>query len=599
MLLDANLSKYYWAEAVSTAVYLKNRSPTKAVQGMTPFEAWHGKKPSVDHLRVFGCDAYAHIPKEERGKSDKKARKCVLLGYRAETKGYRLYDVKDRKIVYSRDVQFNENSKYLEQDPHNSNDYKLTVNFPSNSVTPTDDDCEDQPPNHAEPPQPPRRSTRPRKEPDYYAKQQNHLRETPATFGDANVSRDKAKWRAAMDTEMKSLEQNDVWNLVKLPPGRKAVGSKWVFNKKAGADGSVQRYKARLVAQGYSQTFGTDYDETFCPVVRQESLRCLIALSVQNGLKLHQVDVATAFLNGTLEEEVYMRQPEGFEVNGKEHLVCKLKKSIYGLKQSPRCWNTALDTELKKMGFAQSPNDPCIYYKNMEGEMLFLRVYVDDIIIAGKRETNLNEIKRALSGKFEIKDVGELSYFLGVKVEQRKNSVWIGQPAYMQNLLERFGMQESNPVATPVNVSTKLTKATDENPIDQQKYQSAIGSLMYLSVSTRPDISYAVNNLARFSSNPQEEHWTALKRLLRYLRGTQKHGILYTKHGSNTCVGYTDADWAGDVNDRKSTSGYTFLLSGGAVSRKSQNRNVLPSRLRKQNILLWQVLPRSQFGSDS
>ena len=378
MLLDANLSKYYWAEAVSTAVYLKNRSPTKAVQGMTPFEAWHGKKPSVDHLRVFGCDAYAHIPKEERRKSDKKARKCVLLGYRAETKGYRLYDVKDRKIVYSRDVQFNENSKYLEQDPHNSNDYKLTVNFPSNSVTPTDDDCEDQPPNHAEPPQPPRRSTRPRKEPDYYAKQQNHLRETPATFGDANVSRDKAKWRAAMDTEMKSLEQNDVWNLVKLPPGRKAVGSKWVFKKKTGADGSVQRYKARLVAQGYSQTFGTDYDETFCPVVRQESLRCLIALSVQNGLKLHQVDVATAFLNGTLEEEVYMRQPEGFEVNGKEHLVCKLKKSIYGLKQSPRCWNTALDTELKKMGFAQSPNDPCIYYKNMEGEMLFLGVYVDD-----------------------------------------------------------------------------------------------------------------------------------------------------------------------------------------------------------------------------
>ena len=169
----------------------------------------------------------------------------------------------------------------------------------------------------------------------------------------------------------------------------------------------------------------------------------------------------------------------------------------------------------------------------------------------------------------------------------------------MQNLLERFGMQESNPVATPVNVSTKLTKATDENPIDQQKYQSAIGSLMYLSVSTRPNISYAVNNLARFSSNPQEEHWTALKRLLRYLRGTQKHGILYTKHGSNTCVGYTVADWAGDVNDRKSTSGYTFLLSGGAVSRKSQNRNVLPSRLRKQNILLWQVLPRSQFGSHS
>ena len=190
----------------------------------------------------------------------------------------------------------------------------------------------------------------------------------------------------------KSLQENDVWDLVELPPGRKIVGSKWVFKKKIGADGTVERYKARLVAQGYTQKYGTDYDETFCPVVRQELLHILIALLVQSGLKLHSV-----FLNRTLEEEVFMKQPEGSEIDGKEHLVCKLKKSIYGLKQSPHCWNVALDTQLKKMGFTQSENDPCIYYRNSGGEMFYIGVYVDDIILAGKTERKLAEVKTGLS----------------------------------------------------------------------------------------------------------------------------------------------------------------------------------------------------------
>lgn len=398
--------------------------------------------------------------------------------------------------------------------------------------------------------------------------------ETPTTLKGANSSPDKARWKAAMEAEMKSLRENDVWDLVKLPPDRKTVGCKWVYKKKTGADGSVERFKARLVAQGYTQQYGMDYDETFCPVARLESLRVLIALSVQHGLKLHQVDVTTAFLNGTLEEEVLMKQPEGFEIKGKENLVCKLKKSIYGLKQSPRCWNVALDTQLKEMGFAQSNNDPCIYYKNTGGDMFYMGVYVDDIVLAGKSETDLKQVKIALSRKFDIKDLGKLNYFLGVKVEkQESGSIWIGQPAYTESLLAEFEMQDCKPVSTPVNISSKPTKASDDdNCIDQQKYQSAIGRLMYLSVSTRPDISYAISSLARFSSKPIKEHWIALKRLFRYLRGTVNHGIMYTKEGSSTCVGYSDADWAGDVNDRKSTSGYVFMLSGGAVSWRSQKQ---------------------------
>lgn len=298
-----------------------------------------------------------------------------------------------------------------------------------------------------------------------------------------------------MKAEMKSLQENAVWDMVLLPPGRKVVRSKWVFKRKTGADGSFERYKSRLVAQGYTQKFGTDNDETFCPVVRQGSLRILIAQSVQNGLKLHQVVVTTAFLNSTLEEEVFMRQPEGFETKGKELLVCKLKKSIYGLKQSSRCWNVMLDTQLKEMGFAQSKNDPCIYYKTTGKEMFYIGVYVDDIVLAGKTDEDPSVVKNALSRKFDIKDLGELNYFLGIKVEQQEsNSIWIGQPAYTENLLTKFGMQDCKPITTPVDVSSKLSKTSDEDEcVDQHKYQSVIGSLMYLSVGTRPDISFAVS----------------------------------------------------------------------------------------------------------
>ena len=176
----------------------------------------------------------------------------------------------------------------------------------------------------------------------------------PTTVKEALTGPDETQWLSAMEKEMESLHTNNVWDLVKLPKGRKAIGSKWVFKLKTGADGLVERHKARLVAQGFSQKFGSDYDETFCPVVRFESVRTVIALAVQNGLKLYQMDMTTAFLNGELEEEVYMRQPEGFVDKDRQHLVCKLKRSIYGLKQSPRCWNSGLDAQLSRMGFIQT-----------------------------------------------------------------------------------------------------------------------------------------------------------------------------------------------------------------------------------------------------
>ena len=505
MLADAKLPHKFWAEALSTAAYLRNRSPTKSVERMTPFEAWNGEKPKVDHLRTFGCASYAHVAKDERQKLDSKATKCILLGYGSETKGYRLYDWKRMKVFYSRDVIFCESECGFEkessvQDPEERR--YVEIEFPSDEEpVPVPISAEAQ----VEPTL--RRSTRERRPPVYYrdlaALASSDSRE-PASVKEVLASPDKTQWLNAMEKEMDSLKANDVWDLVELPSDRTTVGSKWVFKLKTDADGKVERHKARLVAQGFSQKFGLDYDETFCPVVRFESFQALIALAAQNNLKLHQMDVITAFLNGELGEEIYMRQPDGIVVQGQEHLVCKLKKSIYGLKQSPRCWNSTLDRHLQKMGFVPTTSDPCIYTAS-EGEMFVIGVYVDDIVLAGRSDKRMTEVKRALAMQFEVKYMGELHYFLGVKVVQdhKKGHIWIGQPAYTESVLRKYGMGDTKPVNTPVEASSKLVKTTEEcDRIDQGLYQSAVGSLLYLSVGTRPDVTFAVSNVAKYCAPP-------------------------------------------------------------------------------------------------
>ena len=596
MLADAKLPKRFWAEALSTATYLRNRSPTQALDGITPYEAWNGVKPKVNHLRVFGCAAYAHIPSDERKKFDCKSKRCILLGYGCEVKGYRLYDPQRCRVLFSRDVIFDETKVGIEEQEQESKfDDSETSNSRTVEITSTNDSNQDEIPinemttndevqedtieeMNEEETQELRRSNRSRQPPDYYGVWVNAVEDQigePTTYEEAVSSKDGDKWKRAMEEEMDSIKRNNVWELQELPKGRKTVGSKWVFRKKFNEEGAVERYKARIVAQGYSQKPGLDYDETFCPVVRFESLRMLIALSVQNDLTMHQMDITSAFLNGDLKEEVYMRQPEGFVVKGKEHLVCKLNRSLYGLKQSPRCWNSVLNERLIEMGFKQSSSDPCIYIAS-EGEEFLIGVYVDDMILAGKSDERMKMVKEMLAERFEVKDMGPLRHFLGVKVDHniKNGTAWIGQPAYTDNLLKKVGMENAKPVKTPMTPNVQLRKATeDDECFDQTLYQSAVGGLLYLSTRTRPDIAFAVSNVARFCSKPTKEHWTAIKRIMRYLRGTTDLGLLYTKSDSMECIGYSDADWGGDCNDHKSTSGFLFQVGGTAVSWKSKKQS--------------------------
>lgn len=566
MLCDSKLDQKFWAEATSTAVYLRNISYTSTLKHKTPFEALHGKKPSVKHLRTFGCIAFSHVPKDERHKLDPKSRKAIMVGYGSETKGYRLYDPVKKTIFFSRDVLFNESERYVSKEPYNPPcEKKLELSF-SDEISDTES---------REIPIPQdQRPVRERRPPQYYGEWTTAVMEEPRVSTEDALN--QKEWKLAMNSEMESMNEHKVWELVELPKNKKLVNSKWVFKEKTGSDNSVQ-FKARLVAQGFTQRKGLDYDETFAPVARFESVRSIIALAVKHDLQLHQMDVTCAFLNGELKEEVYMKQPEGFSEPGKEHLVCKLQKSIYGLKQSPRCWNFCIDSQLIRAGLSKSKCDPCIYY-NSDGEKLFVAVYVDDIIIAGKSTEKIQQIKDTLSKSYKMKDLGKLRSFLGVSIlrDEDSGNVWIGQPSYTDKILQVFQMSDCKPVLTPVDPASNLVKSENElSDFDANRYQSAVGSLLYLSTKTRPDIAFAVNNVARFCASPSQQHWTAVKRIFRYLKGTSDNGLLYTKCQPNSVVGYSDADWAGDHNDRKSTSGYTFMMSSAAITWRSKKQQTV------------------------
>ena len=403
----------------------------------------------------------------------------------------------------------------------------------------------------------------------------------PSGIEDALNSEHSRYWKDAMISEYSSLIENETWELV--PPGenQNVVGSRWVYKIKRNEDGSVDRFKARLVAQGYTQTKGTDYEEVFSPVAKHTSLRTFLALANEHDLEIHQMDVKTAFLNGELDYDIYMSQPEGFINEDKPNHVCKLRKSIYGLKQSARCWNTTLDEYLKSTGYRKSDADGCIYVKsirNNDGHISFviLGVYVDDLIPVSNDIDMLNSEKEALCRRFKMDDRGEAHYLLGmlIKRDRKAKTLSISQQSYIEKVLKRFGMEFCKPIATPLESGKKFHEmSSDDEGFDTQTYQQAIGCLTYMSVTTRPDISAAVGILSQYMSKPSKEHWLGVKRVLRYLKGTVNYGIRYSSNKEEKdLVGYCDSDWAGDIDTRKSTSGYVFQFGNSAISWSSRKQ---------------------------
>ncbi|UYV66049.1 hypothetical protein LAZ67_3006289 [Cordylochernes scorpioides] len=336
--------------------------------------------------------------------------------------------------------------------------------------------------------------------------------------------------------------------------------------------------KARLVAKGYSQQYGIDYEETFAPVVRQSTIRMFLALAVEYNLILHQMDVQSAYLNGEIKEEIYMTQPENFVSRKYPEKVCRLKKAIYGLKQAGIVWHEKLDNELKNLGLKQLQSDNCVYIKHDEG-ILLVAIYVDDLIIAAEREDTLKSFKESMKRIFKIKDLGGINCCLGIRIQMKEDgSISIDQERYIEELLAKYRMKEAKPISTPMDSNSKLTKISsiegENEPVKKVEYQSLIGSLIYLSVSTRPDIAYAVSALGQFSNDPRRQHWNAAKRVLRYLKGTSCLRITYRK--SNEALhGYVDADWGGNLVDRKSHTGIVCFLARGPIAWESKKQQTV------------------------
>ncbi|RVW37486.1 Retrovirus-related Pol polyprotein from transposon TNT 1-94 [Vitis vinifera] len=597
MMSYSDLPISFWGHAIETAAYILNLVPSKSVP-KTPTELWTGRKPSLKHVRMWGCPA--HVLKGKTEKLETKTKLCFFIGYPRGTKGGLFYSPKDKKIIVST------NAHYLEEDyirnhipksqlalnelrgdtiparifpsEHEPEPFMVGADIPlpqrsgrnvsgpefetSDISLPVGDEENVEASVHvpfeehidevqdvvppvinllalqpqqdegvAEQPIVLRRSGRTRQPPVRYTllgeafdRIPKEVNTEPVCYDDALQDKDADKWLVAMKSEMESMYSNQVWELVEPPKGVKPIGCKWIYKKKRGIDGKVQTYKVRLVAKGYTKKEGIDYEETFSPVAMLKSIRILLSIAAYFDYEIWQMDVKKAFLNGSLDECIYMKQLEGFITNGQEHLLCKLNRSIYGLKQASRSWNTCFDQTIKTFGFDQCHDESCVYKKWNGKKVVFLVLYVDDILLIGNCIGMLTSVKDWLSQRFDMKDLGEAAHILGIKLmrNRKKRMIGLSQALYIDTILNRFNMQGSKKGFLPFRHGIVLSN--DQSPKTPQEiesmktvpYASAVGSLMYAMLCTRLDICFAVG-----------------------------------------------------MDSRKSTSGNVFVLGGGAISWRS------------------------------
>ncbi|GKA15002.1 zinc finger, CCHC-type containing protein [Tanacetum coccineum] len=618
MMKAMKLPLTFWAEAVRHAIYILNRVPTRALEDKTPYEALYNRKPNLENLRIFGCTAYAKVTIPHLKKLDDRSIPMIYLGVEEGSKACRLYDPIAKKKHVSRDVKFmeikpwdwdrdeedtstqdtfwtsfvvegvdNENATpvnieindnidnpYQEQDP---------INDPNSPITPS--------PYNYNPHSEEEATTSSTKNSgnifdhvpvrgfkdlaEIYQNTQEvetqtllFTEEEPRNYKEASTDQ---KWIEAMEIELDSINKNNTWTLTTLPPNQKAIGLKWVYKTKRDAKGKIIKYKARLVAKGYVQEQGIDFDEVFAPVARIETVRLILALAAYHGWQVHHLDVKSAFLHGELKEEVYVTQPEGFVQQGNSGKVYKLTKALYGLRQAPRAWNVKLDQTLKLLNFKKCNLEQAVYTRRSKTSTLIVGVYVDDLIITGTPRKEIDAFKSQMQEKFEMSDLGLLAYYLGIEVAQTGGEITIKQTGYINKILKETSMTDSNDTKIPMDPGTKLVKAEDENSVDATYYRSLIGSLRYL-LHTRPDLSYSIGLLSRFMQDPKDHHLKAAKQVIRYIKGTKEHGIIYKKEGGCKITGYSDSSYGINTDQGRGTTGIVFYFGESPITWCTQKQ---------------------------
>lgn len=561
MLFYASMPEKLWNEAAATAVHVLNRSINTTSNNITPYELYFDKKPRLSHLRIFGCAAFMKAQEKKRSGYQKKlearSTKLRLVGYERDYT-YRLYNPASNKIEISRGVLFNEK----DINKGNIQTYKYIDDFITN-----EDDSQQNEATLGEDHEVMVTESKPDLE--------------PRNYEEAINSPQASDWKKAMQEEIDSLYKNKTWSIISYEPGKvKPIKCKWVYKLKRDSNNEIVRYKARLVAKGYSQVAGIDYEETFSPVVRLESVRLILSIVAKHDLDMKQFDVKTAFLNGKLEETILMEEPEEFKTDTTNGTikVCKLEKSLYGLKQASRVWNNTFVDFLKRFKLEQLYSDSCVLIRK-EPDMLIIAIYVDDGLVCSNNPHLLDEAIAHLKKEFEITEL-DAKCFVGLEIQRDRlnKSLSINQQSYIERLVSRFEMNNSKTVDIPMSSANKFIKdgvyGGGISKSVQVPFREAVGSLMYLMTASRPDIACSLNILARFCADPKLAHWIALKNIIRYVNSTKNCGITFCKSGESNLVAYCDSDYGGCCDTRRSVTGLVVKNYSGPIVWKSTKQSV-------------------------
>ena len=570
LIIEAKIPKTLWSYALKTAAHIRNRCFNNRTES-TPYEVLTSRRPNLNNMHKFGSKCFAYV--YEKKKLDDRAEEGIFVGYDPSSPAYFVFMPHKNNVVKARMVKFvNAHS----DDPIQEEE---EMYIPIENPRPTTEDVE--PTTNEENQRYPQRNRLPPKYLDDYVKCSidycYRISDIPNNYQEAIKSQDQAAWKKAMDDEILSLEDNNTYELTTLPDGCTSIGSRWVFAVKLGPD-DEEKYKARLVAKGYSQVHGIDYQETFSPTAKITSIRMLMQLAVQNDYYINQMDVKSAYLNADIDAEIYLDQPEGYckQSDNGSKLVWKLKKSLYGLKQSGRNWNELFHTFLSSDGFKQSLSDTCVYTKLTNESIIIVIIWVDDVLIACNDLHVLDDFKNNLSQKFRMKDLGELSWFLGIKFDQTDNCITMNQSKNISKMLHRFNMNDCHPKPSPCVATATNFDIADSKACNQKLYQEIIGSLIYVMSCTRPDICFIVSKLSQFMHSPTNTHMNMAKNVLKYLKGTMNYCLTFKKSNEITLLGYSDSDW-GSSSDRKSISGYCFKMcdDGPLISWRSKKQPIV------------------------